>query len=64
MAVEPLCDALLKDPEVNVRYQAAVSLGDLANPAAARCLNKAMQDDEWVQYAVIEALAKSSIPAP
>ncbi|WP_320005800.1 HEAT repeat domain-containing protein [Maridesulfovibrio sp.] len=58
MAVEPLCDALLKDPEVNVRYQAAVSLGDLANPAAARCLNKAMQDDEWVQYAVIEALAK------
>ncbi|WP_027720207.1 HEAT repeat domain-containing protein [Maridesulfovibrio zosterae] len=58
MAVEPLCDALLKDPEVNVRYQAAVSLGDLANPAAARCLNKAMLDDEWVQYAVIEALAK------
>ena len=58
MAVEPLCDALLKDPEVNVRYQAAVSLGDLANPAAARCLNKAMADDEWVQYAVIEALAK------
>ncbi len=58
MAVDPLCDALLKDPEVNVRYQAAVSLGDLANPAAARCLNKAMQDDEWVQYAVIEALAK------
>ena len=58
LAVEPLCDALLKDPEVNVRYQAAVSLGDLANPAAAKCLNKAMQDDEWVQYAVIEALAK------
>ncbi|CCO24063.1 HEAT repeat domain-containing protein [Maridesulfovibrio hydrothermalis] len=58
MAVDPLCDALLKDPEVNVRYQAAVSLGDLANPAAAKCLNKAMQDDEWVQYAVIEALAK------
>ncbi|WP_432737553.1 HEAT repeat domain-containing protein [Maridesulfovibrio sp. FT414] len=58
MAVDPLCDALLKDPEVNVRYQAAVSLGDLANPAAARCLNKAMLDDEWVQYAVIEALAK------
>ncbi|MBI9112949.1 HEAT repeat domain-containing protein [Maridesulfovibrio ferrireducens] len=58
MAVEPLCDALLKDPEVNVRYQAAVSLGDLENPAAAKCLNKAMLDDEWVQYAVIEALAK------
>jgi HEAT repeat protein len=58
MAVEPLCDALLKDPEVNVRYQAAVSLGELANPDAAKCLNLAMKDDEWVQYAVIEALAK------
>lgn len=58
MSVEPLCGALLKDPEVNVRYQAAVSLGDLAMPSAAQCLNKAMDDDEWVQYAVIEALAK------
>lgn len=58
MAVEPLCDALLKDPEVNVRYQAAVSLGELSNPDAAKCLNLAMKDDEWVQYAVIEALAK------
>lgn len=58
MAIEPLCSALLKDPEVNVRYQAAVSLGALANPDAAKCLNLAMKDDEWVQYAVIEALAK------
>lgn len=57
-AVEPLCDALLKDPEVNVRYQAAVSLGELENPDAAKCLNFALNDDEWVQYAVIEALAK------
>ncbi|WP_243363358.1 HEAT repeat domain-containing protein [Fundidesulfovibrio terrae] len=58
MAVDPLCEALLKDPEVNVRYQAAVSLGALGKPEAAKCLNKALADDEWVQFAVIEALAK------
>jgi HEAT repeat protein len=58
LAVAPLCDALLKDPEVNVRYQAAVSLGDLAFHEGARCLNRALEDEEWVQFAVIEALAK------
>jgi len=58
LAVEPLCEALLKDPEVNVRYQAAVSLGELGKPEAAPCLNKAINDEEWVQYSVIEALTK------
>ncbi len=57
-AVGPLCDALLKDPEVNVRYQAAVSLGELGFVEAAECLNKAIKDEEWVQFSVIEALAK------
>lgn len=56
--VVPLGEALLKDPEVNVRYQAAVSLGTLALPEGASWLNKAMHDDEWVQFAVIEALTK------
>lgn len=58
LAVQPLCEALLHDPEVNVRYQAAVSLGELARPEAARSLNQALSDDEWVQFAVIEALMK------
>ncbi|MGE4553494.1 MAG: HEAT repeat domain-containing protein [Desulfovibrionaceae bacterium] len=58
MAVRPLCEAMLKDPEVNVRYQAAVSLGDLARPEAAQSLGRAMSDEEWVQYAAVEALAK------
>lgn len=58
LAVAPLCEAMLKDPEVNVRYQAAVSLGDLGRPEAVRCLNQALADEEWVQYSVIEALAK------
>jgi HEAT repeat protein len=57
-AVAPLCHALLNDPEVNVRYQAAVSLGQLAFPEAAPCLNSALNDEEWVQFSVIEALIK------
>ncbi|AGW11965.1 HEAT repeat domain-containing protein [Megalodesulfovibrio gigas] len=59
MAVGPLCEALLKDPDVNVRYQAAVSLGSLGFTEAAPCLAKAMQqDEEWVQFSVIEAITK------
>ncbi|MHC1789996.1 HEAT repeat domain-containing protein [Solidesulfovibrio sp.] len=58
LAVAPLCEALLKDPEVNVRYQAAVSLGELAFAEAAPGLSKALGDEEWVQFAVIEALSK------
>ncbi len=57
-AVAPLCAALLHDPEVNVRYQAAVSLGTLAFSEAARCLNSALGDEEWVQFSAIEALTK------
>jgi HEAT repeat protein len=57
-AVEPLCDVLIRDPESNVRYQAAVSLGELRDKAAADCLNRAIDDDEWVTFAVIEALTK------
>ena len=58
VAVPSLCHALLNDPEVNVRYQAAVSLGTLAFPESAPCLNKALEDEEWVQFSVIEALTK------
>lgn len=58
LALSPLCRALLDDPEVNVRYQAAISIGALQNPEAADFLRKALHDEEWVQYAVIEALAK------
>lgn len=58
-----LADALLKDPEVNVRYQAAVSLGNLAFPESVAALCQAMNDEEWVQFAVVEALAKINDPA-
>ena len=56
--VAPLGQALLHDPEVNVRYQAAVSLGSSGFPEAATYLDKALKDDEWVQFSVIEALTK------
>ncbi|GAU09800.1 HEAT repeat domain-containing protein [Desulfoplanes formicivorans] len=58
MAVPPLCNALLHDDEVNVRYQAAVSLGELGKPEATDALNKALGADDWVNFAVIEALMK------
>ena len=58
MALAPLCDVLLHDSEVNVRYQAAVSLGELRRPEAVESLRQALDDEEWVQYAVMEALAK------
>lgn len=58
LAVPHLCHALLNDPEVNVRYQAAVSLGQLSFPESAACLNNAMEDEEWVQFSAIEALTK------
>ncbi len=57
-AVPLLCEALLKDPEVNVRYQAAMSLGTLGFPEAAEALHQAMQDEEWVQFSAVEALVK------
>ncbi|SKA76399.1 HEAT repeat domain-containing protein [Desulfobaculum bizertense] len=57
-AVLPLGQMLLKDPAVNVRNQAAISLGELGMTDGARFLNKALQDEEWVQFAVVEALAK------
>ncbi len=58
VAVHPLCETLLTDNEVNVRYQAAVSLGTLGRPEAVEALNKALGQDEWVNFAVIEALMK------
>jgi len=58
MAVGPLSESLLHDPDVNVRYQAAVSLGELRRKEAVEYLNQALGDEEWVQFAVIEALLK------
>ncbi len=58
MAVAPLCAAMLRDPEVNVRYQAAISLGSLGFQEAEKCLVQGLKDEEWVQFAVIDALAR------
>ena len=58
LVVSDLCDALLHDPEVNVRYQAAVSLGNIGSTSSIDCLKRSLGDEEWVQFASIEALAK------
>lgn len=58
VAVSLLADALLHDTEVNVRYQAGVSLGALGFPEADKPLSKALEDEEWVQFAAIEGLAR------
>ena len=58
LAVSLLSHALLYDTDVNVRYQAAVSLGVLASPESVHALNQAMNDDEWVRFAAIEAMIK------
>ncbi|MEG1610285.1 MAG: HEAT repeat domain-containing protein [Bilophila sp.] len=58
MAVAILSEALFTDTEVNVRYQICISLGELGFPEAAGTLSKALKDEEWVQFAAVEALAK------
>ncbi len=63
IVVKPLCDLLLSDPDVNVRQQAAISLGKIGHPEAINCLKKALDDEEWVQFAVIEAFKKIKDPS-
>jgi HEAT repeat protein len=58
-----LGDSLLKDPEVNVRYQAASSLGKLSFSESVPTLCQAMHDEEWVQFSVIESLSKIGDPS-
>jgi len=58
MIVRPLCNTLIEDPDPNVRHQAAISLGELGNQGASNCLKQALNDQEWIQFAVIEALNK------
>ena len=58
LAVSMLAEVLLHDPEVNVRYQAGISLGVLGFSEAAEALRSSMKDEEWVQFAAVEALTK------
>ncbi len=58
MVVKPLCDILVSDPDPNVRSQAAISLGKVGYMEAVPCLEKALEDEEWVRFAAIEALKR------
>ncbi len=58
LAARALCEILLNDPDPNVRSQAAVSLGELGFLESVSCLEKALEDEEWVKFSAIEALKK------
>ncbi len=50
----------LSDTNPNVRNAAVVSLGELGDPRAFEHLSRLIDDEEWIRFSVIEALA--SIP--
>jgi len=58
LAARALCEILLNDPDPNVRSQAAVSLGELGFLESVSCLEKALDDEEWVKFSAIDALKK------
>ncbi len=58
LVVNILCDVLQNDPDPNVRSQAAVGLGNIGFVEAIPCLEKALEDEEWVKFTVIESLKK------
>lgn len=58
-ALGMLMDVLEKDLDINVRYQACISLGSLGYAQAKEALGNALKnDEEWVQFAAVEALIK------
>ncbi|OMQ02379.1 hypothetical protein BW722_06190 [Lawsonia intracellularis] len=58
-AVSMLIEVLENDTDVNVRYQACISLGKLGYSEAKGALSNALEKDEdWVQFAAVEALTK------
>ena len=58
MVVKPLCEILSRDPNPNVKSQAAISLGRLGCLEAVSCLEQALNDEDWVKFSAIEALKK------
>lgn len=63
LVITELCHVLLQDAEINVRNQAAISLGRLRSVDALPSLLKALNDNDWVQYSVIDALSKIKDPS-
>ncbi|GAB6886821.1 HEAT repeat domain-containing protein [Desulfothermus okinawensis JCM 13304] len=58
MVARALCEILLNDPDPNVKAQAAISLGMLGFLESVPCLEKALEDEEWVKFSAIDALKK------
>lgn len=58
LVINILCDVLQNDPDPNVRSQAAIGLGNMGYVEAIPCLERALEDEEWVKFSVIESLKK------
>ena len=55
--------ALQDDPDLNVRYQAAFTLGEVNSPAAADALTEIMLEDgadSWMRLAVLSSLGRNA----
>lgn len=47
----------LKDKDSNIRNSAVISLGQLGDPRAFKYLTAMIDDEEWIRFSAIEALA-------
>lgn len=56
-SMEPLINTL-HDENANVRNAAVVSLGKIGDPEAFEPLKELTNDEEWIRFAVIEAMAQ------
>lgn len=61
-SVEPLIQCLF-DENSNVRNQAVISLGNIGDSRAFEHLQNMINDEEWIRFSVIEAMAKLPHPA-
>lgn len=60
-SLETLIECLF-DENANVRNQTVISLGTIGSPRAFEHLKALINDEEWIRFSVIEALAKISHP--
>lgn len=60
----PLLESLLKDRRQQVRWEAAMALKEIADPASVPALIDALEDeDQDVRWVVAEALAAVGVPS-
>ena len=60
-SLEPLIECLF-DENANVRNQTVISLGTIGSAKAFEHLKALINDEEWIRFSVIEAMAKIAHP--